>query len=244
MSRRTFLAALLALAVLPAAAADVKSLLKEADAYRIAADSMVVDTQVQVMKAGQLDKERRYTVFVRPGRRSIVLFKSPAEIGQKMLLMGDDFWLLMPGTGRPIRVTPQQKLLGDASTGDIATMTWHEDYAGTVVGEATIEDRPCVKLDLTAQRAGVSYARIELYLAKGSAEPVRADLYVASDKMAKQAFFQIEPVDGRRQVTVMRLVDRIQTSRETLVRYLSRKPKTLPDEYFNPMFLSRSEIRE
>lgn len=244
MSRRTFLAALLALAVLPARAADVKSLLKEADGYRIAADSMVIDTQVQVMKAGQLDKERRYTVFVRPGRRSIVLFKSPAEIGQKMLLMGDDFWLLMPGTGRPIRVTPQQKLLGDASTGDIATMTWNEDYAGTVAGEATIDGRPCVKLDLTAQRAGVSYARIELYLAKGTAEPVRADLYVASDKMAKQAFFQLEPVDGRRQVTVMRLVDQIQTSRETLVRYLSRKPRTLPDEYFNPMFLSRGEIRE
>jgi hypothetical protein len=43
---------------------------------------------------------------------------------------------------------------------------------------------------------------------------------------------------------VMRLVDQIQTNRETLVRYVSRKPKALPDEYFNPMFLSRSEIRE
>ena len=244
MYRNLIAGAALAIATLPVFGADVKAMLKEADNFRITADAMVVDTQVQVMKGGQLDKERRYTVFVKPGRRSIVLFKSPAEIGQKMLMTGEDFFLLMPGTGRPIRVTPQQKLLGDASTGDIATMTWAEDYAGTVVGEETVEGKPCVRLHLKATRAGVSYARIELYVAKASGEPVRADLYVASDKLAKQAFFQLELLDGRRQVTVMRLVDQIQTNRETLVRYVSRKPKTLPDEYFNPMFLSRSEIRE
>jgi len=244
MFRNLIAGVALAIAALPAFAADVRAMLKEADNFRITADAMVVDTQVQVMKGGQLDKERRYTVFVKPGRRSIVLFKSPAEIGQKMLMTGEDFFLLMPGTGRPIRVTPQQKLLGDASTGDIATMTWADDYAGTVVGEETVEGKPCVRLHLEATRAGVSYARIELYVAKGSGEPVRADLYVASDKLAKQAFFQLELLDGRRQVTVMRLVDQIQTNRETLVRYVSRKPKTLPDEYFNPMFLSRSEIRE
>ena len=224
--------------------ADVAALLRSADDYRLAPGAMKVETQVVVLKAGQQEKERRYTVFLKPGRRSLVLFKSPAEAGQKMLMMADDFWLLMPGTGRPIRVTPQQKLLGDASTGDIATMTWHEDYAGTVAGEEEIEGRPCLRLELTAQRAGVSYARIVLFLAKGSSEPVRADLFVASDKLAKQAFFEIGPVEGRRQVTSMRLVDQIQKSRETVIRYLARTPRNLPDEVFNPMYLTRNDVKE
>ena len=53
--------------------------------------------------------------------------------------ISDDFWLLMPGTQRPMRITPSQKLLGDASTGDIATLSWSEDYEGRVVGEERCE---------------------------------------------------------------------------------------------------------
>jgi hypothetical protein len=242
MSR--FLLAALLLLPFVARAEEVSALLAKADAYRLAADSMVVDTLVQVMKGGKLDKERRYTVFLKSGRRSIVLFKSPAEAGQKMLMSGDDFFLLMPGTGRPIRVTPQQKLLGDAATGDIATMTWHEDYDGAVTGEEIVAGKPCLRLDLRATRAGVTYARIALFLTKAGSEPVRADLYVASDRIAKRATFEIDVVDGRRQVTVMRLEDMIQTSRETLVRYVSRRPRAVPDEYFNPMYLSRGDLKE
>lgn len=225
-------------------AGDVKPMLAAADAYRLADGAMVVETEVASLKSGKLDKSRRYTVFIKPGRKSIVLFRSPSEAGQKMLMSGDDFWLLMPGTGRPIRVTAQQKLLGDASTGDIATMTWREDYDGVVAGEATIDGRDCVRLDLAATRRGVSYARIELYLEKETNEPVRADLYVASDRIAKRAYFELGALDGRRQVTAMRLQDEIQKSRETLVRYVSRRPRAIPDEYFNPMFLSRSDLGE
>ena len=60
--------------------------------------------------------------FVQRDHQSLVLMRSPAEAGQKVLMLGDDFWLLMPGSQRPLRITPAQKLLGDASTGDIATL--------------------------------------------------------------------------------------------------------------------------
>jgi hypothetical protein len=54
-------------------------------------------------------------VFVQDQHRSLVLMRSPAEQGQKVLMLGDDFWLLMPGSQRALRITPMQKLLGDAS---------------------------------------------------------------------------------------------------------------------------------
>jgi hypothetical protein len=110
-----------------ASAADVKALLKEADAYRITAESLRVDTEVKTFKGGQPDKTRLYHVYVKPGRRSLVVFRSPSERGQKMLMLGDDFWLVMPSSQRPLRITPMQKLLGDASTGDIASLTCIKD---------------------------------------------------------------------------------------------------------------------
>ena len=127
------------------------------------------------------DKERRYTVFVQAGHKSLVLMRSPAEQGQKVLMLGDDFWLLMPGSQRPLRITPSQKLLGDASTGDIATMSWSQDYQGTLAGEerCPVEGAApaCLHLSLTAARKGVTYQRIELWLvgAKRTAQPAQRD---------------------------------------------------------------------
>ena len=67
---------------------------------------------------------------------------------------------------------------------------------------------------------------------------------MASDKLAKQAFFTIDKVDGRLQVSAMRLIDQIQADRETVIRYISRKARTIPDEYYNPMYLTRSDLKE
>ena len=222
--------------------ADVKQLLKEADAFRLTSDAIRVETEVRIFKAGKPDKTRLYNVYVKPGRRSIVVMRSPAERGQKMLMLGDDFWLVLPSSQRPLRVTPMQKLLGDASTGDIASLTWAEDYDGRVAGEAVVEGILCLRLDITGQRKGVSYPRIVLSLAKSDHSPVHAELYVASDKLAKEATFRFGTVEGRRLVTAMLLTDRLQRERVTEVHYLSRAAKALPDEYYNPAFLVRADI--
>ena len=224
-----------------AADAKLQSMVKEADAYRLAIDAGRVETEIRSFKAGQLDKTRNYTVYLKPGHRSLVLFKSPAERGQKLLMQGDDFWLMLPSSQRPLRITPMQKLLGEASTGDIATMTWGEDYEAASLGEETVAGQPCIKLELTATRKGVSYPRVVAWLAKKGHAPVQAELYVASDKLAKVASFALGDVDGRRQVTTMTLTDHLQKERSTEIHYLARTPKTLGDEWFNPAFLVRAE---
>lgn len=224
-----------------AADAKLQALVKEADAYRLAIDAGRVETEIRSFKAGQLDKTRNYTVYLKPGHRSLVLFRSPAERGQKLLMKGDDFWLMIPASQRPLRITPMQKLLGEASSGDIATMTWGEDYEAASLGEETVAGQPCLKLELTATRKGVSYPRVVAWLAKKGHAPVQTELYVASDKLAKVASFTLGEVDGRRQVTVMTLTDHLQKERRTEVHYLSRIAKTLGDEWFNPAFLIRAE---
>ena len=241
MFRISFFVLLLVLSI-PGKAFEVKTLLKEADAFRLNADAVRVETEVRVFKGGKPDKTRLYNVYVKPGRRSLVVMRSPAERGQKMLMLGDDFWLVLPSSQRPLRITPMQKLLGDASTGDIASLSWAEDYDGKVIGEQTVEGVPCIKLDVSGQRKGVSYARIVLSLAKSDHSPVHAELYVASDKLAKEARFRFGKVEGRKLVTAMVLVDRLQRERVTEVHYLSRAAKALPDEYYNPAFLVRADI--
>jgi hypothetical protein len=239
----------LAAAVLAAssshAADDVASLIRDADRYRTGQDNLQVDTEVTVLKRdGSPDKERRYTVFAQADHKSLVLMRSPAEQGQKVLMLGDDFWLLMPGSRRPLRITPSQKLLGDASTGDIATLSWSQDYSGTLAGEAPCAagqaTQPCLHLSLVAARKGVTYQRIELWIGKAHHEPVNADLYVQSDKLAKQARFVFDQPAAPTVVTEMVLFDRLSNHKETRVRYLGRQVKTVPEAWLNPMFLARN----
>lgn len=242
MKTLLLLAALLPL-MAAQAADDVSALIQAADRYRTGAEALQVETQVTVLgRDGKLDKERRYTVFTQPQRRSLVLMRTPSEAGQKVLMLGDDFWLLLPGSQRPVRITPSQKLLGDASTGDIATLSWADDYRGTLVGDeacpAPDDKRACRHLSLSATRKGVSYARIELWIGKARGEPVAADLYVQSDKLAKRARFVMDKAGS--QVDEMVLLDQLGNHKETRVRYLSRAARQVPEAWLNPMFLARN----
>jgi hypothetical protein len=137
-----------------------------------------------------------------------------------------------------------QKLLGDASTGDIATMNWAGDYMGQLVGEEPCQPEAkapaCLHLSLQAARKGVTYQRIELWVGKARHEPVHADLYVQSDKLAKQARFVLDKSGGPAAVSEMVLVDQLSNKKETRIRYLARKERTVPEEWLNPMFLARN----
>ena len=240
--RRLLPPLVLALAASAACAEDVASLLKAADRYRMGSANLRVETQVRVMKAdGTLEKERRYTVFAQTGQRTLILMQSAAEKGQKVLMLGDDYWLLLPGSQRPLRITPMQKLLGDASTADIATLSWAQDYAGSVVAQERCgePERDCIHLSLQANRKAVTYQRIELWLGKARHEPVQADLFVQSDKLAKHARFVLGE-DKPAAVSAMWLQDRLTSKMETEVRYLGRKEEEVPQAWLNPMFLARN----
>lgn len=243
------IAAAFTLIALAAQAQDVATILKATDGFRMSADNLQVETLINVFNAdGSPDKERRYTVFAQAANQSLVLVQSPAEKGQKVLMLGDDFWLLLPGSQRPLRITPMQKLLGEASIGDVTNMSWASDYTGTLVGEERCSEgaaqQACLHLSLNARRKGVSYQRIELWVGKARYEPIRADLYVQSDKLAKQARFVMDKPGARLMVTEMVLFDRLSSHKETRVRYLSRKERTVPETWLNPMFLAKNPLLE
>ena len=239
---------LLAASLLLAGAAhaeDAAALIKAADRYRLAGENMQIETNISTYnRDGTLDKERAYIVFAQAGHQSLVLMQSPAEKGQKVLMRGDDFWLLMPQTQRPLRITPSQKLLGDASTGDIATLSWSEDYDGSLVGEERCGEAACLHLTLAARRKGVSYQRIELWIGKARQEPLKADLYLSSDKLAKQASFVMDQPAAPTRVDEMVLQDQLSNHKETRVRYGTRQAKTIPENWLNPMFLAHNPSLE
>ena len=140
-----------------------------------------------------------------------------------------------------------QKLLGEASVGDISTLTWSEDYQGAWVAEQQVEIPNGEQLDthhlkLLAKTKGASYQSIDLWLTADRAFPVKADLYLRSGKLAKQAWFTEGVRDGLPTVVSMTLLDKIQPSKKTVIEYREVSEQALADKYYNPAYLSRNSV--
>ncbi|PMK03487.1 outer membrane lipoprotein-sorting protein [Vibrio sp. 10N.261.55.A7] len=225
---------------------SVEEMIKDADQYRMEQDSAKVVSLVSLFKHDELDKTREYHVYTRPNRESLVVFKSPVEAGQKMLMLGDNYWLLMPKSRRPIRITPMQKLLGEASVGDISTLTWSEDYKGELIAteSVTLDSEQAMetnRLELTAITSGASYQQIDLWLDKSNNFPIKADLYLQSGKLAKQAWFEAGTRDGQLRVVAMTLLDQIQPAKKTVIEYQAIEAIELEEKYYNPAYLTRNK---
>ena len=206
-----------------------------ADKYRQSEDMMKIHSQIVLYKDGEITKDKSYEIYVRPERKSLVIMKSASEKGQKILMLDDKFWLLMPKSRRPIRITPMQKLLGEASTGDITTLNWHEDYSAEFLPAQS--NNKIDVLTLSSKRKGTSYKRIKLTLAKNSHKPISAELYVASGKLAKVATYQFGQMNGREQVVSMTLADHINKNRKTVINYKSMEVYELADKFYTPAYL-------
>jgi hypothetical protein len=201
-------------------------------------EEVKVMTEIRLYKKGELESQRDYEVYVGSNRRSLVLFRSQAEAGQKMLMLDDQYWLFMPSSRRPLRITPMQKLLGEASSGDLSSLRWEDDY--TVFSEK--QQGQQLVLDLKAARSGVTYARVELLVDADSLHPKQADFYLQSGRLAREAEFVLEKRQGRMVISGMELQDRIQNDERTLILYHSAEPVTVPERWFNPAFLVRENL--
>ena len=71
--------------------------------------------------------------------RSLVRYVAPArDAGKLILFNGKDMWFYDPASQASIRLSPQQRLLGQASNGDVVTVNFAKDYrAETAVEEET-----------------------------------------------------------------------------------------------------------
>ena len=101
---------------------------------------------------------------------TLIRFVLPArDAGKLMLKNGNDMWFYDPVAKASVRLSPQQRLLGQASNGDVATVNLARDYKATLAATEEIQDgekqtRKAHKLVLTAAAPEVTYASIEMWV--------------------------------------------------------------------------------
>lgn len=114
---------------------------------------------------------------------------SDREKGRAVLMLGEQMWLLLPGSKRPLKVTPQQRMMGSAAGGDVARTRFRKDYTVQGLNEEVLDGRLCWRLDLVARTPGLSARTVRLWVAKDRLLPLKAEFLLASGKVAHTAVF-------------------------------------------------------
>jgi ABC-type lipoprotein release transport system permease subunit len=138
------------------------------------------------------DSDTTYDVVARGGDALARTTEPKRYQGERILIASHAMWYTKPGLRRPISVSPQQRLVGEAANGDIASTQYSRDYTPEYVGETQINGHDCYKLKLTASRSDVTYAAITYFLDKRTLLGVKADFMTASGDVFKSAAFEYE----------------------------------------------------
>jgi outer membrane lipoprotein-sorting protein len=212
---------------------DAAALLKRSDSYRNGWPAYTLRVKITDYESGKSDEEHYYEVSQKGTEKTYVEVRSPREKGRHLLMLGDDMWVYLPDTSRPVRITPLERLSGDASNGDVARTNYAVDYSAEYVREEKVGNDNCYVLNLMAKRKGATYQRILYWVRAEDARPVRAEFYLTSGKHIKSATFDAyETSGGRLLLRRLTLYDEIRHNSHSVLEYSNPAPRDLPDKLF------------
>ena len=128
--------------------------------------------------------------------RNLVRYvQPPRDAGKMALLDGQNLWFYDPAAKSSVRISTQQRLVGQAAIGDVLTVNFAVDYTGTLLGDETISDaehqtRNCWHLELRAATPTAVYSRAEYWVEHGSFWPIKAKFYSDSGRVLKVLYYR------------------------------------------------------
>jgi hypothetical protein len=169
----------------------------------------------------------------------------PRDAGKLILKNGRDLWFYDPVNKATVRLSPQQRLLGQASNGDVVTVNFSKDYLATLMSEEEIQDgekhtRSARKLGLKAAVPDATYAAIELWIDAESNRPLKARFFADSGRLLKTAYYRrFQPQLGVERPTETVIIDGLNPQSVTLMRFSDYAWRAVSDSWLHPDNLPR-----
>lgn len=172
----------------------------------------------------------------------------PRDTGKMVLFNGPNLWFYDPASKASVRLSPQQRLIGQASVGDVLTVNLARDYASKNAGEEKLQDadrkeRDCWHVDLSAATPEVLYSRIEFWIERGSYRSVKAKFYSDSGRLLKIAYYRkYERQLGAERPTETVIIDSVDSSLVTIATTTDYHYQSIPEAWFQRDFLPRLRL--
>lgn len=145
---------------------DSQSILKKVDAFRVPFEHFLVRTRITTYEGDRMKETALFDAYINGNDKSLVVQKEGKNKDMKILYVDEKLWVQLPSSRRPIRITPIQRLMGQASNGDVAMVSYGDDYTAEFLCEEMVNNVLCHKLLLIARKKSATYHKIFLYVRK------------------------------------------------------------------------------
>ena len=251
VGRAMMLAAWLATAGLAQAAADAQAVLAASDDVRNPPKPFSVTVNLLEYRNAKQTDANTLTVYSKADEKSgqyrtLLRFVAPDRDANKLMLKnGNDLWFYDPASQSSIRLSPQQRLLGQVSNGDVVTVNLAKDYRAELLAEEDTVDgekttRRAYKLKLSAAAPDAPYHRVEMWVEVGTSRPIKARFFAESGHLLKTAYYRkFQPQLGRERPTEVVIIDGLDPGWVTVMRYQDFAWRDVPEAWLQRDYLPR-----
>lgn len=234
------------------AAPNANTILAQSDAIRNPQTSFVVDVTLSAYNKGRLTDRTKVSTHSRTDRgqfQTLVHINAPSVDRGKILLRNANIlWLYDPSSKASVRISPRQRLLGNASNGDVISSNLVGDYTPTLVGEEVIVDgdkksRKCYKLALKSKNKSAPYSSIDFWVDASNSRPIKGKYYTKSGELIKVAWYRKwKNQMGATRPTEVVIADGFDPNKVTVMSMGGFRPKKLPQSWFRKEWLPQFEL--
>lgn len=160
--------------------------------------------------------------------------------GRNMLMLDENMWVFVPNLKREVRVSLNQKLVGEAANGDISRMRWSGDYTPTIEKENDKE----WQLFLKANKKGLTYDSLRIWVDKKTFRPTHGEYLTGAGKLLKKVTYQgYKQIAGGTRPTQILIVDAVKQNSQSTINIEDMRVQSFPASIFNKNELDTNHLR-
>lgn len=174
------------------------------------------------------------------GKKQLVTFIEPERLKDDYFLVnGYNTWMYQKGLRRPIRISAQQKLFGNAGIAETAGINYLDDYD---IINTTDNDGEYL-MELKAKDQKIGYQLASIWICKENLRISKIMLKALNGQALKSLHYHnYNSVDGH-EVAAVEINNLLQQKNErTVMEYTSIKSRTFAPEIFDPLMMGKIRL--
>ncbi|HBE77501.1 MAG TPA: hypothetical protein DDW65_06910 [Firmicutes bacterium] len=179
-------------------------------------------------------------VFFGNGSKQLVTFVMPERLKDDCFLVnGYNTWMYQKGLRRPIRVSAQQKLFGNAGIAETAGINYLDDY--DII--KTVETDGEYLMDLKARDQRTAYQLASLWINKDNLQITKIILKAVNGQALKNLHYSnYTLVDGHEVATIEIHNLLQQQDSKTIMEFTAIKSRDYAAEIFDPLMMGKIRL--
>ncbi|HHT48257.1 MAG TPA: outer membrane lipoprotein-sorting protein [Firmicutes bacterium] len=225
---------------LKALAQDPKGILEEIYARQgLGAGSFILNLRVDSFD-GETQQTAEVRVYLHATKKQMVTFISPERlIDQSFLVIGSNTWMYQKGLNRPLRISAQQKLFGEAGIAETVGIDYLHDYRVVAMEETATH----YQLALEALERKTAYQRAKLWIEKNGVVVEKILLLsVHGEPLKELRYDHYRSLNGHEVATIEIRNQLYEKDRRTVLNYLSIQKRELPETAFDPLMMGKFQL--